>query len=155
LSAHPIAAQLGAKVRERRMARGFSRRALAQMAGVSEGILGRIEDGRAALDVDVLAKLAEPLGLELWIELLEHSDHREPFLAALPKLYDDDLRHLLVLAQAMLGPPQDTLAEIQVLAALRRLLFSAPRIMQRSLSAADETLMRAALARIDDETKPK
>jgi transcriptional regulator with XRE-family HTH domain len=64
----PVAASelqevVGRNTRRLRLARGFSRRDLAQATGLSRGYIGRIEAGRANLRATTLGAIADALGV--------------------------------------------------------------------------------------------
>lgn len=63
--ANPLLAQLGAKVRALRKARGFSRRDLARRTGISERFLADVEAGTANPSLLRLATLAQAFEIEL------------------------------------------------------------------------------------------
>lgn len=56
-------AELGATIRETRLASGISQAQLAQMTGVSRATLNYTELGRSALGADALLRILAPLGL--------------------------------------------------------------------------------------------
>ncbi|GAA4175177.1 helix-turn-helix domain-containing protein [Gryllotalpicola koreensis] len=58
-----LQAQLGASLRRARTERGFSSRALARLAGISQSFLSNIENGRTTPSVPTLYTLAEALGV--------------------------------------------------------------------------------------------
>lgn len=62
---HPLLAQLGATVRSLRGAREWSRRDLAERAGISERFLADVEAGQANPSLLRLIGLAEALGVDL------------------------------------------------------------------------------------------
>ena len=61
---------LGAKVRELRIAQGVSQRQLALMTGISRSYLWKIETGTADIGIDVLIKIARALDAQVH-ELIE------------------------------------------------------------------------------------
>jgi transcriptional regulator with XRE-family HTH domain len=61
---HPIVAAFALKLRTLRSERGLSQQALAVRAHVNVGYVGRLERGEAAPGLDLLARLAETLGVE-------------------------------------------------------------------------------------------
>ncbi|MDP3595110.1 MAG: helix-turn-helix transcriptional regulator [Phenylobacterium sp.] len=54
---------VGRNTRRLRLARGFSRRDLAQASGLSRGYVGQIENGRANLRATTLGAIADALGV--------------------------------------------------------------------------------------------
>ena len=83
--------RLGERVRESRMRRGLSRKALAQDSGVSERYLAELEAGRGNISILLLRQVGKTLGLPL-AELLRESDDQpvelaliQEFLQRLPK----------------------------------------------------------------------
>ena len=84
-------ARLGAKVRDARVRRGLTRKALARESAVSERYLAELEAGRGNISVLLLRQVAGTLGLPL-VELLRESDGQaleltliQEFLQRLPK----------------------------------------------------------------------
>lgn len=84
-------ARLGERVRESRMRRGLSRKALAHDSGVSERYLAELEAGRGNISILLLRQVGSTLGLPL-IELLRENDDQpvelaliQEFLQRLPK----------------------------------------------------------------------
>jgi len=84
-------ARLGAKVRDARVRRGLTRKALARESAVSERYLAELEAGRGNISVLLLRQVAGTLGLPL-AELLRESDGQaleltliQEFLQRLPK----------------------------------------------------------------------
>ena len=84
-------AMLGERVRDTRMRRGLSRKALARDSGVSERYLAELEAGRGNISILLLRQIGATLGLQL-AELLR-ADEQQPvelalvqeFLQRLPK----------------------------------------------------------------------
>ena len=62
----PYKMLIGAKIRAARRARGISVEKLALMVGVNRNYLRNIEFGRANPTVDVMAKIADGLGIPVW-----------------------------------------------------------------------------------------
>ena len=60
----PAAAELGARVRARRQALGFSQEALAREIGVHWTFLGQVERGQRNLSLHNLLKIAAGLGVD-------------------------------------------------------------------------------------------
>ena len=56
---------IGESIRELRIAQGWTKEQLAEIAGITSSNLGRIEAGRYAVNIDVLNKIAIALGAEL------------------------------------------------------------------------------------------
>jgi len=54
--------RIGARVAERRKAKGLTQMQLAEKTGFSQSNIGRIETGRYSVGLDVLASIAEALG---------------------------------------------------------------------------------------------
>ncbi len=83
--------KLGERVRESRMRRGLSRKALAHDSGVSERYLAEIEAGRGNISILLLRQVGKTMGLPL-TELLRENDDQpvelaliQEFLLRLPK----------------------------------------------------------------------
>ena len=83
--------KLGERVRESRMRRGLSRKALAHDSGVSERYLAEIEAGRGNISILLLRQVGKTMGLPL-TELLRENDDQpvelaliHEFLLRLPK----------------------------------------------------------------------
>ena len=83
--------KLGERVRESRMRRGLSRKALAHDSGVSERYLAEIEAGRGTSSILLLRQVGKTMGLPL-TELLRENDDQpvelaliQEFLLRLPK----------------------------------------------------------------------
>ena len=83
--------KLGERVRESRMRRGLSRKALAHDSGVSERYLAEIEAGRGNISILLLRQVGKTMGLPL-AELLRENDDQpvdlaliQEFLLRLPK----------------------------------------------------------------------
>src|SRR5258708_25105097 len=84
-------ARLGAKVRDARVRRGLTRKALARESAVSERYLAELEAGRGNISVLLLRQVAGTLGLPL-AELLRENEGQaleltliQEFLQRLPK----------------------------------------------------------------------
>lgn len=58
--------QLGGKVRAERRARGISVEKFALMVGIDRNYLRDVEYGRANPTIDILVKISEGLGMQLW-----------------------------------------------------------------------------------------
>lgn len=80
---HPLLARLGATVRALRAAKDWTRRDLAQAAGISERFLADVEAGRANPSILRLAELAAALGVELARLLESGGAARQPHIALL------------------------------------------------------------------------
>ena len=83
--------RLGERVRESRLQRGLSRKALAHDSGVSERYLAELENGRGNISILLLRQVGKTLGVAL-VELLRENDEKpvelaliEEFLQRLPK----------------------------------------------------------------------
>ena len=63
---HPIGAQLGQMLRERRQRKGWDQRQLADKIGVSQSCLDYWEKGRSVPRFDRAMAWAEALGYDLW-----------------------------------------------------------------------------------------
>jgi len=57
---------LGARIKELRKIKGLSQEGLAEKVDISPNYLGRIERGKENPTLDMLLRLAEALGVELW-----------------------------------------------------------------------------------------
>jgi y4mF family transcriptional regulator len=67
---------IGAFVRERRQARGWSQRQLAEIAGVGMNFVSALETGRAGLRLDGVERVLGVFGKRLGIEdLPRHETH--------------------------------------------------------------------------------
>ncbi len=103
-----VVARFAARLRQKRLDRGFTQAELAEAAQTSPAYLGRLERGGAAPGVDLVAKLASALGCKI-AELLPDED--EPDAAAVLRdrartLFDelvetDDQAALSLLVQFM------------------------------------------------------
>ena len=60
-----IARYLGAELREKRLAHGLTIAEVSKLAGISRGMLSKIENGQCATSLDTLHRLARSLGLSL------------------------------------------------------------------------------------------
>jgi hypothetical protein len=60
-----IARHLGAALREKRLAHGLTIAEVSTLAGISRGMLSKIENGQCATSLDTLHKLARSLGMSL------------------------------------------------------------------------------------------
>jgi transcriptional regulator with XRE-family HTH domain len=60
-----IARYLGAELREKRLAHGLTIAEVSKLAGISRGMLSKIENGQCATSLDTLHRLARALGLSL------------------------------------------------------------------------------------------
>jgi transcriptional regulator with XRE-family HTH domain len=58
-----VVRRFGGRLRQARAGRGMTQADLADRAGVSEAYVGRLERGRAAPGIDLVARLAKALGL--------------------------------------------------------------------------------------------
>lgn len=67
---------VGARIRSLREERDLSLRSLAKAAGVSVGYISKVEHGISSPTVDMLTKLAEPLGIHPFLLIApdEHYD---------------------------------------------------------------------------------
>lgn len=61
--------ELGKKIKERRSNLRITQPSLAEMAGISESTLHRIESGKANPTIKVLNQIADILGLEVKLEV--------------------------------------------------------------------------------------
>ncbi|NOQ27881.1 MAG: helix-turn-helix domain-containing protein [Bacteroidales bacterium] len=61
--------EIGKKIRERRNTLRITQSHLAEMAGVSESTLHKIETGKANPTITVLNQIAEILGLEIKLDV--------------------------------------------------------------------------------------
>ena len=61
--------RIGAEISDLRSEAGATQRALAQCAGIDQGYLSRIEDGRASPSIEVLSSISSCLGADLGIRL--------------------------------------------------------------------------------------
>jgi y4mF family transcriptional regulator len=70
----PATTTLGSFVRERRQARGWSQRQLAEIAGVGLNFVSALETGRPGLRVDGVERVLATFGKRLGIEDLPRHD---------------------------------------------------------------------------------
>jgi DNA-binding XRE family transcriptional regulator len=68
--------QLGARLHDHRVAAGLTQEALAEMTGVDQGDISRIERGQCNPTLEKLAALGGPLGMHL-----DYVDEHEPVSA--------------------------------------------------------------------------
>ncbi len=61
--------EIGKKIRERRNTLRITQPHLAEMAGISESTLHRIENGKANPTIKVLNQIVEILGLEITLDV--------------------------------------------------------------------------------------
>lgn len=73
--------KIGAKIRARRLAKGWSTVQLASAVGVSQGQISRIETGRSGASLRVLENIADALGVRL--SALFDEDRKDRPVAAL------------------------------------------------------------------------
>ncbi|NED64690.1 helix-turn-helix transcriptional regulator, partial [Streptomyces sp. SID10244] len=57
---------LGTTIREVRKTRGLTMVQLAELAGVSQGLISQVENGRADPSLETLRRIAEALGIPLF-----------------------------------------------------------------------------------------
>ena len=62
---HEIRIRVGRAIRRHRITRGFSQERLAELAGSSDKHVGAIELGKANVGLDVLARLASALSIDV------------------------------------------------------------------------------------------
>lgn len=62
-------ADLGKRIRERRLSLHLSQEEVAEMAGISAYTIGRIEGGRMAMSVGTFKKLVQALGVDVGVLL--------------------------------------------------------------------------------------
>ena len=60
-----ISTELGKRIREARTAKGFSQIALADISGINEKYLGRVERGESNITVIKLNKITDAIGVSL------------------------------------------------------------------------------------------
>jgi transcriptional regulator with XRE-family HTH domain len=60
---HPIIKTFAARLREERKRHGLSQQELAFKAGVNVGYVGKLERGESAVGLDLIARLADTLGI--------------------------------------------------------------------------------------------
>lgn len=63
--------EIGATIKKRRELLGLLQPQLAAMAGISTRTIQLVEQGKGNPALDTLLKLAEPLGLQLKVELID------------------------------------------------------------------------------------
>ncbi len=64
--AQPAAVLFGIRLRKRRKALKLTQAQLFDQTGITPGYLSYIENGRANPTIDMMVKLAEAVGLEIW-----------------------------------------------------------------------------------------
>ncbi|GHH25747.1 MULTISPECIES: helix-turn-helix domain-containing protein [Sphingomonas] len=64
--AQPAAVLFGARLRKRRKELGLTQAQLFEKTGIAPGYVSFIENGRANPTIDMMVKLAETVGLEIW-----------------------------------------------------------------------------------------
>jgi transcriptional regulator with XRE-family HTH domain len=103
-----IVARFGERLRELRLGRGMSQAELARQAEVTTNYISRLEGGGAAPGIDLVARLAAALGVQMTDLLPATSDLDEMAVARqrARKLFDellrcDDRAVLLVLTQVL------------------------------------------------------
>lgn len=62
---NPFRAELGAMIRNARLMAGMTQAKLAELSGVSEQNIRKVEAGRYNLSIDILCKLITPLNLQI------------------------------------------------------------------------------------------
>ena len=73
--AQPAAVLFGARLKKRRKALGLTQAQMFEKTGIAPGYVSYIENGRANPTIDMMVKLAETVGLEIWDMLRPDSDH--------------------------------------------------------------------------------
>lgn len=75
---HPLAVEFGHRIRVRRIAQRLSRAQLAELVGVTDHRIGKIERGDSLSDIDIVVALQSALEFP-WDELMGGlSGHRLP-----------------------------------------------------------------------------
>ncbi|MGR3436196.1 MAG: helix-turn-helix domain-containing protein [Shimia sp.] len=69
--------RVGLNIQEMRRERGWSQEALAHAADVDRGYLGKLENGKYAVSLDTLEKIATALGIDP-VELLQPREQITP-----------------------------------------------------------------------------
>jgi len=62
----PAAVLFGIRLKKRRKELGLTQAQLFERTGIAPGYLSYIENGRANPTIDMMVKLAETVGLEIW-----------------------------------------------------------------------------------------
>jgi transcriptional regulator with XRE-family HTH domain len=63
--------KIGSRIRELRLQKGLSQLQLAELTGIKQGNITRIESGRHASRIDIISKIAEALDSKL--DLIENT----------------------------------------------------------------------------------
>ncbi len=74
--AQPAAVLFGARLKKRRKALGLTQAQMFEKTGIAPGYVSYIENGRANPTIDMMVKLAETVGLEIWDMLRPDSEPR-------------------------------------------------------------------------------
>jgi transcriptional regulator with XRE-family HTH domain len=64
--AQPAAVLFGTRLKKRRKALGLTQAQMFEKTGIAPGYVSYIENGRANPTIDMMVKLAETVGLEIW-----------------------------------------------------------------------------------------
>lgn len=72
--AQPAAVLFGARLKKRRKALGLTQAQMFEKTGIAPGYVSYIENGRANPTIDMMVKLAETVGLEIWDMLRPDSE---------------------------------------------------------------------------------
>ena len=70
----PAAVLFGVRLRKRRKELGLTQAQLFEKTGIAPGYVSYIENGRANPTIDMMVKLAETVGLEIWDMLRPDAD---------------------------------------------------------------------------------
>ena len=96
--AHPLALQVGQKVKALRLARGRVFEDFAESTGLGRGYISELERGLVVPTIDTLARLAAELGVGT-LDLLVGDSVRDRIYEAMRDLGEEDLQKLLVAAE--------------------------------------------------------
>ncbi len=69
--------KIGARIRQARKEKGYSQERLAELCGISDTYLGRLERGEKQPSLDTLVRLTECLGVSLTDLLIDLDDLRD------------------------------------------------------------------------------
>ena len=98
---------LGKRIRSLRVARGWTQQNLGEKAGISYKFIGEIERGKQNPSFSILAKISDALDIELKElfrfsnEIPTRKDLEKEVQRILKIMTDDELRHILLLIQAI------------------------------------------------------
>ena len=96
----PLAAQVGARVRDLRKERGYTFDAWVETVGLGRGYVSELERGLVVPTITTLARIAEPLGVTIADLVLGHTS-REQLFALTGGMSETAIQRLLEVASAI------------------------------------------------------